>query len=185
MTTTFAPDVSTMHPRIAQLAQLLMPMLNNPPAKPTSQDRQALVSLRQEIGWVVEHENLNLTDRDETDRQYLYVEATRLANQQEDFYEKNCNKWEPMTKEQLRTMGGNASINEALRTFNVGNLASFAQKEVPAMRRALRIRTMGELNAKIHTEKLGAQELNCGNKTLEWIDFICCELGIGPDGTQK
>ncbi|HEY4502101.1 MAG TPA: hypothetical protein VJJ20_03495 [Candidatus Paceibacterota bacterium] len=185
MTTTLAPDLSTMHPRIAELARLLMPMLDNPPAKPTSQDRNALVSVREKIKRLPEEDGLNLTGRDETDRHYLYVESTRLANQQEDFYEKNGNKWEPMTKEQLRAMGGNAPIDEALRTFNTGGFSSFAEKEMPSMRRALRVRTMGELNAKIHTEKLDAQELKCGNKTLEWIDFVCRELGIGPDGTQK
>ena len=33
------------------------------------------------------------TKKDERDRQYLYVEATGLANRQEDFFEQNGNKW--------------------------------------------------------------------------------------------
>ena len=47
-----------------------------------------------------DEDGINLTPRDETDRQYLYVESARLANQQEDFYKHN-DGWAPMTKEQL------------------------------------------------------------------------------------
>ena len=171
-------DVSTMHPSIAELARELLPMIENPVARPTSHDRVKLMTLREEIKRLPGDCTVTLTNRDEIDRRYLYVEATKLANQQEDFYEKN-GKWEPMTKERLIEMGGDAPLDELLNAFPIGNLSSFAGKELPNIRRALRVRTIGELNAKIHAEALDAQELKCGNKTLEWIDAVCREFKIG------
>ena len=83
----------TMDPRIAELARVLLPMLDNPPAKPTSQDRNALVAVREKIKRLPDE--IELDSNAERDRQYLYVQSTRLANNQEDFYEKN-GKWEEM-----------------------------------------------------------------------------------------
>ncbi len=168
-------DMSIMHPRIAELARVLMPMIENPTAKPTSFDRDNLVAVREKIKRLPEE--LELNGRDETDRRYLYVEATKLANQQEDFYEKN-GKWEPMTKEQLIAMGGNAPLDEVVETFNIGGLSSFAEKEMPGVRRALRVRTIGALAARTRSEITGPQCRNAGNKTLEWIDAVCREFKI-------
>lgn len=167
-----------MHPRIAELARTLLPMIENPVARPTSQDRNKLVAVREQIKRLPEEDGINLSARDETDRAYLYVESTRLANQQEDFYEKN-GKWEPMTKDQLIAMGGDAPLDDNLfSAFPIGNLGSFAAKELPSVRRALRVRTIGELHTKMHAEALDAQELKCGNKTMEWIDAVCRELKL-------
>lgn len=177
MTTTTAPDISTMHPRIAELARVLLPMIDNPPAKPTSQDRNALVAVREKIKRLPEE--IELDSSAERDRQYLYVEATRLANQQEDFCEKNGG-WEPMTKDQLIAMGGDAPLDEVLNAFDIGGLSSFANKELPVVRRALRIKTIGGLAAHSRMEISGPQCRNCGNKTLEWISYVCRELGIEP-----
>lgn len=169
----------TMHPRIAALARVLLPMIENPVARPTSHDRNKLTTVREQIKRLPEEEDgINLSARDETDRGYLYVESTRLANQQEDFYEKN-GKWEPMTKEQLIAMGGDAPLDDdLLNAFKIGNLGDFAAKELPSIRRALRVRTLGALAARTRSEIAGPQARNCGNKTLEWIDAVCREFKI-------
>jgi len=171
-----ATEMSTMHPRIAELAQVLVPMIDKPSIKPTSVDRNRLVAVREKIKRLPEE--LQLDGRDEADQQYLYVEATRLANQQEAFYEQNGNKWEPMTKEQLLAMGGDAPLDEVLKAFDIGGLSSFANKELPVVRRALRIRTIGGLAAHHRSQISGPQCRNCGNKTLEWIDIVCREFKI-------
>ncbi|HEY4517345.1 MAG TPA: hypothetical protein VJI74_00460, partial [Candidatus Paceibacterota bacterium] len=127
-----------MHPRIAELARVLLPMIENPVARPTSHDHSKLMTVREQIKRLPEEDGINLSARDETDRGYLYVKSTRLANQQEDFFEKNGNKWEPMTKEQLIVMGGSAPLDDNLfNAFPIGNLGSFAAKELPGIRRAL------------------------------------------------
>ena len=170
---------STMHPRIAELARVLLPMIENPVERPTSRDRSKLMTVREQIKRLPEEDGINLSSRDQTDHHYLYAESTRLANQQEDFYEKNGG-WEPMTKEQLIAMGKDAPLDEVLKTFNIGNLGAFAEKDLPAVRRALRVRTIGALAARTRSEITGPQCRNAGNKTLAWIEFVCGEFKIEP-----
>ncbi|HVV39256.1 MAG TPA: hypothetical protein VHD31_02930 [Candidatus Paceibacterota bacterium] len=170
-----------MHPRIAELARVLLPMIENPVARPTLLDRSKLTTVRDQIKRLPDEKDINLSDRDETDRQYLYVESTRLANRQEDFFEENGDKWEPMTKAQLIAMGGDAPLDDDLvNAFPVGNLNSFAEKELPGIRRALRVRTLGALATRTRSEIAGPQARNAGNKTLEWIDAVCREFNIEP-----
>jgi len=173
----------TMHPRIADLARVLLPMIENPAARPTSHDRNKLVDVREKIKRLPEEDGINLSDRDEDDRRYLYVESTRLAQEQEGFYEKN-GKWEPMTKEQLIEMGAKAPLDDQLfNAFPVGNLSSFASKELLEICKVLRVRTIGQLVEKIRKEHLDSQELKCEHKTLQWIDVVCRELKIEfPNG---
>ncbi len=174
-------DTDLMHPRIAELARVLLPMTDNPVARPTLHDRQKLVAVREQIKQLPNVDGVSLTAGDETDRCYLYVEATKLANRQEEFYENNGNKWEPMMKAQLIAMGGDAPLDEnLLNAFPIGNLSSFAEKDLPRVRRALRVRTLGALAARTRFEIAGPQACNAGNKTLEWIDAVCSEFGITP-----
>lgn len=79
-----------MHARIAELGQQLQNILDNPPERPTADDRRTLMQIRDAIKNFDEE---GLSDQDVTDRQGLYVLATREANRQEDFYENNDNKW--------------------------------------------------------------------------------------------
>ncbi len=167
-----------MHPRIAELAKVLLPMIENPVERPTSQDRNKLVAVREQIKRLTNEDGISLSTRDNTDRHYLYVESTLLANQQEDFFEKNGNKWEPMTKEQLLAMGGDAPLDELINAFPIGNLNSFVAKELPVVRRTLRVWTLGALAARTRSEIAGPQACNAGNKTLEWIDAVCREFNI-------
>jgi len=79
-----------IHPAIAPLAQELMLLINNAPTRPTRKDRNELVAVRDKI------KHFNRAGLDETaqhDIAGLYVMATRAANQQEDYYEQNGNKW--------------------------------------------------------------------------------------------
>ncbi len=167
-----------MHPRIAELARILLPMIENPVERPTSQDRIKLVTVREQIKRLPEENGINLSARDKTDHHYLYVESTRLANQQEDFWEKNGKKFEPMTAEQLIAMGGDAPLDELINAFPIGNLNSFVAKELPVVRRTLRVWTLGALAARTRSEIAGPQACNAGNKTLEWIDAVCGEFNI-------
>mgnify|MGYP003393428728 CR=1 FL=1 len=82
-----------MHPRIAELAKEILPLTENPPEKPTEADRSKLMSLRDKVKNLREESDITLSDSDERDRGYLYVITTREANRQEDFYERNGNKW--------------------------------------------------------------------------------------------
>jgi hypothetical protein len=167
-----------MHASIAELGRRLQAIKDNFPDRPTSQDRNKLLQIRSEIKQLGDED---LGERDDDDRAYLYVESTRLANLQEAFYEKNGNKWQPMTKEQLVSMGGDAPLgDELLQAFPIGNLHNFAEKELPAVRRALRVRTLGNLATRTRSEIAGPQARNAGNKTLEWIDAVCREFGIEP-----
>ena len=169
-----------MHPRIAELARALLPMIDNSPEKPTQVDRDALLSLRYIIKNLSDEPGIEFSDADDIDRQYLYVESTLLANRQEEYYERNGNKFAPMTKEQLLAMGGDAPLDQVLRTYSDGGLSSFAQQELPGVRRALRTRTIGELAAKTRLEITGPQGQNAGNKTLSWIEAVCMEFKIAP-----
>lgn len=78
-------------PRLAELAKELATILNNPPARPTKDDRKKLVVIREQIKKLPEE--LKLSPVDERDQRYLYVIATKEANRQEDFFESNGNKW--------------------------------------------------------------------------------------------
>jgi hypothetical protein len=62
----------------------------------------------------------------------------------------------------------------------MGNLSSFAAKELPYIRRKLRAYTIGALAAKPYSEIIGAQCCNCGTKTWEWIVAVCREFRIEP-----
>jgi hypothetical protein len=79
-----------MHPKIAEIARQLLPLTENPPARPTKADRDKLMTLRSKIKDLAEE---SWTAAEETDRRYLYVEATKLANKQEEFWEQNGEKW--------------------------------------------------------------------------------------------
>ena len=83
----------TMHPRIAELARELLPLTENPPAKPTRGDRDKLMAVRNKVKNLCDEPDIKLSESDETDRRYLYVISTREANRQEEFYENNGNKW--------------------------------------------------------------------------------------------
>jgi len=82
-----------MSPRIAELATQLEAFTQQQRTQPTQQDRDALMALRNKIKRLGDGGGTTLTETEETDRQYLYVESTRAANEQEDFYERNGNKW--------------------------------------------------------------------------------------------
>ena len=80
-----------MNSRIAEVARQLLPLTENPPARPTKADRDKLMSLRYRIRDLAEEEPWTVAE--ETDRQYLYVVATKEANRQEEFWEGNGEKW--------------------------------------------------------------------------------------------
>ena len=82
-----------MHPRIAELANQILPLTESPPEKPTENDRKKLMSLRDKVKNLGDEPGITLSDSDETDRGYLYVITTREANRQEEFYERNGNEW--------------------------------------------------------------------------------------------
>lgn len=89
--------------------------------------------------------------------------------------------WEPMTKEQLLAMGGDAPLGDGLiDAFPMGDLGGYARKELPGIRRALDVRTIAGLAAYYRSEIAGLQACNCGNKTLEWIDAVCREFKLEP-----
>lgn len=81
-----------MHPRIATLAVELAALTQNNPVEFTQWDRDRLMILKTTIR-DLKQEGLQLDEIAERDRQYLFVEATKVANLQEAFYEKNEKKW--------------------------------------------------------------------------------------------
>ena len=80
-----------MHPKIAEVARKLLPLTENPPAKPTKADRDKLMALRYRIRDLAEEEPWTATES--ADCTYLYVVATKEANRQEEFWENNGEKW--------------------------------------------------------------------------------------------
>jgi hypothetical protein len=88
---------------------------------------------------------------------------------------------EMLDKEQLLAMGKDAPLgDDLLRAFPAGNLASFARKELFGIMENLKVKTIGELAAKTKSEIHGPQCRFAGNKTLSWIESVCCEFGITP-----
>lgn len=79
-----------MHAQIAELGLKLQAILDNPPQRPTTSDRKTLMSIRDDIKKLAEDD---LEGQDRTDQHGLYVLATVEANRQEDFWEKNGEKW--------------------------------------------------------------------------------------------
>lgn len=89
MTTTTA-----MHPIIAQLAEELMPLVDEKaPARPTRADRTALMTVRKKIKNLPDADREQIGDAGRTDLHFLYVKATQEANRQEEFFENNGNKF--------------------------------------------------------------------------------------------
>ena len=83
----------TMHPRIAELARELLALTDDPPERPTADDRMKLMVVRDKVKNLTDEPGIELSDSDETDRQYLYVVSTREANRQEAFWEQNDERW--------------------------------------------------------------------------------------------
>lgn len=79
-----------MNPGIAALAKELFALTDNPPARPTQKDRTALMTVRQKIK---DFPRDGLDKQAQTDIGYLYVESTRAANVQENFFEQNGEEW--------------------------------------------------------------------------------------------
>lgn len=82
-----------MHREIVELSAELTPLVENPPARPTVEDRNKLLSVRNKIKNLADDPDVTLTDSDDSDRAYLMMVATIEANRQEAFYEENGYKW--------------------------------------------------------------------------------------------
>lgn len=109
-------DISKiMHPRIAELARELLPLVDNAPAAPTEYDRNDLSAVREKIKRVSEEPGIELSTKDDSDRAYLYVESTRLANRQEDFWENNGRKWALKPYCELTDEQAKAAIQTCIR----------------------------------------------------------------------
>ena len=90
-----------MHHRIAELGRHLQAVTDDQLDKPTQADRDYMMNIRRQVKDLEEDPEITGNPDHETDRAYLYMEATKMANRQEDFYENNGNKWagEPVTEE--------------------------------------------------------------------------------------
>lgn len=86
MTTATIP----MNPELAVLARELFAFTDGQLDRPTSVDRTKFMALR---GKIKNFERGKLSATDVTDLDFLYVVSTMGANRQEDFYERNDNKF--------------------------------------------------------------------------------------------
>ncbi len=84
-------SLDVMSHRVVVLAQELVQLTTNPPERPTEADRENLMNLRYRIRDLRSEESV--TEAEENVLCGMYVMATKEANRQEDFYEKNNNKW--------------------------------------------------------------------------------------------
>ncbi len=75
-----------LNPALAALATELFAFAEIQLDQPTENDRQSLMRLRSKIK---DFDRSGLSGADATDLSYLYVEATRCANRQENYLEKN------------------------------------------------------------------------------------------------
>lgn len=79
-----------MHVRIEELGRELLAITDNPPEKPTAEDRAKLMKVRNAIKALAEE---RLSEQDDEDRKGLYCIATVEAVRQEHFWESNGNRW--------------------------------------------------------------------------------------------
>lgn len=82
-----------MHQSIQALSNELLPLTTSSTPSFTQADRDKLMNIKKRIKNLGDGDGVTLDSQDESDRQFLYVTATQIANQQEEFYEKNGNKW--------------------------------------------------------------------------------------------
>ncbi len=167
-------STDTMHPDVARFGLELLAWTENPIARPSQLDRDKFMILRNRI---VSYNDEGLDEANQRDLSGLRTLAIVEAGRQDDFYAANKG-WAPAPREQLLAMGPNAPIEELVKSFSVGGLSSFAAKEIPEVRRQLRVRTIGELAARTRADIGGPQCRFAGNKTLEWIAAVCREFGI-------
>lgn len=82
-----------MHQSIQVLSNELLSLIATSTSSFTQANRDKLMDVKKRIKKLGDNDGVTLDSQDESDRQFLYVTATQIANQQEEFYEKNGNKW--------------------------------------------------------------------------------------------
>jgi hypothetical protein len=111
---------------------------------------------------------------DNTEREAAISLAYTRLQTFEAFHEQNGHKWAARPLEELLALGGEVRIDEMLAYYP----NSFAQKELPVVCKALCVYNMDQLARHSKSDIAGPQSRNCGNKTLDWIDFVCKKLGL-------
>ena len=74
-------------------------------------------------------------------------------------------------------MGKDAPLgDDLLKAFPAGNLSNFAHRDLPGIREALGVNTIGDLANYTRSEIVGPQCRYAGNKTISWIEMVLKEF---------
>lgn len=169
---------SVINPGIVALTVRFARLAANHRERVNQLERDAVMSLRGEIKRFNDRDDLSTIDRN--DISFLYVRVIELANKQESFCEKNGNVYDQPTYSELLAMGPDAPLACILEVFDIEGFSDIARREIPVVCRSIKVKTIGELSNKTRDEIQGPHSINCGNKTLAWIDNVCREIGIEP-----
>ena len=84
-----------------------------------------------------------------------------------------------LTRSGLLAVGGNAPLgDDLLRTFALGDMTTYARRELPDVCKALGITTVGDLAGRTRSEIQGRGACTAGNKSADWLEYVCGEFGI-------